>query len=147
MYILEGAVTEIAKMPITHYLFLFTDLLVWTQQINKKKFMYKRHTLLDRATAKAGELNSVVIITDEGEIKVHSNPLPYTPLPSLPFHSTPPHPFKFMNVEPETLAVFRFLPSRKKNRTNGLRTLKTKTTRHQQKLPSQNVQREVFSVR
>ena len=69
-YILEGAVTEIGKMPITHYLFLFNDLLIWTQQINKKKFMYRRHNFLSRLTAVAGELNSVRIITDEGETKV-----------------------------------------------------------------------------
>jgi hypothetical protein len=69
-YILEGAVTELGKIPITHYLFLFNDVLVWTQQVNKKKYLFRKLNWLSRSTAEAGELNSVKIVTDGWDTKI-----------------------------------------------------------------------------
>ena len=66
-YITEGAVTDLGdSIPVTHYIYLFSDLMIWTQMINKKKFMFRKMNWLKDSTAEAVEKsNSFRVITHQ----------------------------------------------------------------------------------
>lgn len=67
LYITEGPVTDLGDtIPVTHHIFLFSDLMVWTQMINKKKFMFRKMNWLKESTAEAVEnTNSFRVITQD----------------------------------------------------------------------------------
>ena len=67
LYITEGPVTDLGDtIPVTHHIFLFSDLMIWTQMINKKKFMFRKLNWLKDSTAEAVEKsNAFRVITNE----------------------------------------------------------------------------------
>jgi hypothetical protein len=67
LYITEGPVTDLGdSIPVTHHIFLFSDLMLWTQMINKKKFMFRKMNWLKDSTAEAVEKsNSFRVITND----------------------------------------------------------------------------------
>lgn len=67
LYITEGPVTDLGDtIPVTHHIFLFSDLMVWTQMINKKKFMFRKMNWLKQSTAEAVEKsNAFRVITND----------------------------------------------------------------------------------
>lgn len=74
VYITEGMVKELdATVPISHYIFLFNDVMVWTQFINKKKFIFRKLNWLNRTTAEPDKLNSLRVITDEWTTCIYTN--------------------------------------------------------------------------
>lgn len=74
VYITEGMVKELdTTVPLSHYIFLFNDVMVWTQLINKKKFVFRKLNWLNRTTAEPDKLNSLRVITDEWTTCIYTN--------------------------------------------------------------------------
>lgn len=67
LYITEGPVTDLGDtIPVTHHIFLFSDFMVWTQMINKKKFMFRKMNWLKDSTAEPVEKsNAFRVITQD----------------------------------------------------------------------------------
>lgn len=73
-YVTEGVVKELdSTIPLNHYLFLFNDVMIWTQMVNKKKFVFRKLNWLANTTAEPDKLNSLKIITNEWTTCVYTN--------------------------------------------------------------------------
>lgn len=74
VHVTEGMVKELDSIvPLNHYIFLFNDIMIWTQMINKKKFKFRKLNWLKQTTAEPGQLNSLKVITDKWTTVVHTN--------------------------------------------------------------------------
>ncbi|XP_049851400.1 spermatogenesis-associated protein 13-like isoform X2 [Schistocerca gregaria] len=66
LYITEGAVTDLQNdIPVMHYIFLFSDVMIWTQLVNKKKFVFRKLNWLKETTAESGVMTSFSITTKD----------------------------------------------------------------------------------